>query len=141
NEWVSALTLDLRAKADVFARVDTIATPKKEWTWNVANKHIGFWSFGDGSALEPMFYREAVSGTTMTMRGRMRPCWPYADSMRYRLTWGDGTVETFDAAPSTLFSKAHTFPTYGTKTVKLEALFDTASRDPNSSTTRTMFLG
>lgn len=140
NEWVSALTLDLRAKVDVFARVDTLVTDKKEWTWNLANKHIGFWSFGDDSALQPIFYSAGVSGSTLTVRGRMRPCWPYSDQMRFRITWGDGSVETVNASPTTLFSKSHTFASAGQKTVELAALVDDAGRDPNAATTRTILL-
>lgn len=140
NEWVNAATLDLRAKADIFARVDTIFTAKREWTWNVANRSIGFWDLGDSSALDPIFFAENVSGTSATLRGRMRPCWPYTDEMRYRITWDDGSTEIVDAAPSTLFSKAHDFGSYGSKVVKLEALLDDAGRDANGSTTRSLYL-
>jgi len=140
NEWVRALTLDLRAKVDVFARVDTAVTDKKEWTWNLANKHIGFWSFGDDSALRPIFYSSGVSGTTVTMHGRMRPCWPYTDKMTYRLTWGDGSVETVSASPTALFTKSHTFATKGSKNIQLQAVSDQANRDPNATTTRTVTI-
>ena len=90
--------------------------------------------------MDPIFTVASASGTTYTMKGKMRPCWPYTQSMRYDLNWGDGSApETVNAAPGTFFTKTHTFPSYMTTySTRSTAVIDTAGRDPNRTTTRSV---
>ena len=99
-------------------------------------------SFGDGTALDPIFTAELTSNLLQTrMHGRMRPCWPYADAVTYRVTWSDGAVTTFTGSPTVLFTQDHQFASYGVKAVKLEALHDAAGRDlTGATTTRNVWL-
>ena len=140
NEFVTALTLDMRAKVDIIAKAAFFGDTVGSWSWNVADRHIGFWSFGAGTALEPIFYSGGANLGSVTMRGSMRPCWPYTDRMHYRVTWSDGASSVFDEVPSTLFSAPHTFASYGVKAIKVEALIDNADRDPNTSASRNLYL-
>jgi hypothetical protein len=129
NEFVNALTVDMRAQGDIVGQV--VAAGKQVWgrSWNVADRHLLFKKLGSSTALDPIFYREAGGAwNQVKMRGQMRPCWPYKDAIKYRVTWSDGAVTQFTGAPGALFAKEHTFAAAGVKPIKLEALEDTAGR-------------
>jgi hypothetical protein len=132
NEYVQAATLDLGVGVDVEARAGFIfAGQLGPWTWNVWSKHLAFWSFGESSALSPIFYSAGVQSDalkTANMRASMRPCWPYKDAVTYRVTWNDGAVTTHSGAPGTLLTITHPYATYGTKVVHIEAVQDAAGR-------------
>jgi hypothetical protein len=140
NEWVSAATLDLNVNIDVVAKARFLGDYKGPWSWNVWNRHLAFWSFGSGSVLDPIFYDEPGGATAATMRGKMRPCWPYDDNITYRITWNDGTTSLFTGNPDTLFSKSHEYGSWGTKIVTLEALSDAKGRSIGGSTTDSVKL-
>lgn len=137
NETVTGATLDMAVKVDVVAKAGAFGQTAGPWTWNVANQHLFFHSFGDGTALDPILTTQLSSTDYLLthMHGRMRPCWPYTDAVTYRLTWNDGAVTTFTAAPGAAFTQAHHFGGYGHKVVKLEALHDAAGRDLTGATT------
>ena len=144
NETVTGATLDMAVKVDVVAKAGAFGQTAGPWTWNVANQHLFFHSFGDGTALDPILTTQLSSTDYLLthMHGRMRPCWPYTDAITYRLTWNDGSVTTFTAAPGAVFTQDHHFGGYGHKVVKLEALHDAAGRDLTGATTeRNVFLG
>jgi hypothetical protein len=133
----------MAVKIDVVAKAGAFGQTAGPWTWNVANQHLFFHSFGDGTALDPMLTTQLSSTDYLLthMHGRMRPCWPYTDAVTYRLTWNDGAVTTFTAAPGAVFTQDHHFGGYGHKVVKLEALHDAAGRDLTGATTeRNVFL-
>lgn len=141
NELVSAATLDMSAKVDVVAKAGAFGASWGPWTWNVVDKHLLFKSFGDGSALDPIFYSEASGVTNKArMHGRMRPCVPFTDAVTYRITWSDGAVTTFTGAPTALFTQEHQFASQGLKVVKLEALSDAKGRALGGDTTRKLFF-
>ena len=81
------------------------------------------------------FYVAGASGTSYSFKGRMRPCWPYAQTMTYGIAWGDGSsLADMGYAPSTLFAREHVFPKVGvTYQVKLTAMKDAAGRVLNRS--------
>jgi hypothetical protein len=131
NETVTGLTLDMAVKVDIVAKAGAFGGTIGPWNWNVANKHLLFKSFGEGGVLDPIFTYERVPGQLLhtRMHGRMRPCWPYADAITYRITWSDGSLSNFTGSPATLFTQDHDFGTYGLKPIKLEAIRDAAGRD------------
>lgn len=137
SEVVTAGTLDMSAKIDIVAKAGAFGADIGPWSWNVVNKHLMFKSFGEGSALDPIFTSE-YSGVAKRarMHGRMRPCWPYSDAITYRITWSDGSISNFTGAPSAVFTQEHDFASYGVKPVKLEAVRDAAGRDLGGENTR-----
>jgi hypothetical protein len=139
NEWVSAATLDARLALDLRARVALFGAGK-DFAWNLADYHVGFFDLIGSSAMDPIWQVASSNGTSYTMKGRMRPCWPYTQTMRYVVDWGDGSApETVNAAPGTFFTKSHTFPSYvKTYATKSTAVVDTAGHDPNRTTTRSV---
>jgi hypothetical protein len=145
NELVTGLTLDMAVKIDIVAKAGAFGGTVGPWQWNVANKHLMFKSFGEGSILDPVLTYEKVPNQLLhtRMHGRMRPCWPYSDAITYRITWSDGSISNFTGSPTTLFTQDHDFATYGIKPIKLEAIRDAAGRDLSAggaSSTRNVYL-
>jgi hypothetical protein len=140
NEYVNALTLDGDVGIDVTAKVYVIAVVNKNWSWPVGRWHVGFWDLlpGGSSAVRPIFYRTS-SSTGATFRGRMRPCWPYTSPVQYSINWKDGTTTNFTAAPTTLFSKSHSWSGLLPLTVTLTAKKDNHGRSINKSTNASIF--
>ena len=141
-EFVTGATLDMAVKVDVVAKAGAFGATAGPWTWNVANQHLYFHSFGDGTVLDPIVTSELTSNLLETkMHGRMRPCWPYTDAVTYRVTWSDGAVSTVTGSPTALFTQDHVFSTYGVKPIAVEPLHDAAGRDLSGhSTTRKVWL-
>jgi hypothetical protein len=141
NEIVTAGTLDMAAKIDIVAKAGAFGSDIGPWTWNVVNKHLVFKTFGDSTAIDPIFTSEATGvARRARMHGRMRPCWPYADAVTYRITWSDGTFSSFTAAPGAVFTQQHDFASPGLKPIKLEALYDAAGRNLGGETTRKLYM-
>jgi hypothetical protein len=145
NETVTGLTLDMAVKVDIVAKAGAFGGTVGPWQWNVANKHLVFKSFGEGSILDPVLTYEKVPNQLLhtRMHGRMRPCWPYTDAITYRITWSDGAVTDFTGSPTALFTQDHDFSSYGIKPIKLEALYDAAGRDlsaAGAATTHSVYL-
>jgi hypothetical protein len=140
-ETVSAATLDLNVAIDVVAKAGFLGSDLGPWSWTVWEQHLAFWNLAGGSALDPIFYTETCGGGNLAiMRGRMRPCWPYQDAITYRVTWSDGAVTDFTGAPSTLFTQNHSFATYGSKPIRLDALHDAKGRELSRSVTTNVNL-
>ena len=86
NEFVSGATLDLGVGIDVVAKAGILGSNLGPWDWNVWNQHLAFW--GTGSALDPIFYGRGCGGqNAATMKVAMRPCWPYNDTVTYKMNW------------------------------------------------------
>jgi len=135
NEWVSGATLDMSVSIDVVAKAKFLGDDKGPWIWNVWNKHVAFWPIANGGALDPIFYNGPLDGSTaVTMRGKMRPCWPYNDVVSYRVLWNDGGQSNFSSHPDTLFNQGHSFGSYGWRTVRLQALSDAKGRSIGGAT-------
>jgi len=148
NEYVRALTLDASVGLDASG---TVAIANREvWEHNwplVSDLHVGFWDLypGGSSALKPIFYDTAVTTSitgkpTLTMTGRMRPCWPYGDTMTFRLDWADGTTTSLHKVPSSSWTSSHSYTYGGNYTLKLTASQDTAGRRLNKMTTHAVSL-
>lgn len=142
SELVNGATLDMAAKIDITAKAGAFGGEIGPWTWNVMNKHVWFKSFGEGSTLDPIFtYENTGVLRHVRMHGRMRPCWPYADAVTYRITWSDGSQSDFTGSPTSLFTQDHDFSQYGVKPMKLEAIRDAAGRDlSGAATTHSVYL-
>ncbi|HXU00108.1 MAG TPA: hypothetical protein VN903_03910 [Polyangia bacterium] len=138
NEYVTGATLDLGVGIDLVVGAGIFGSDLGgPWSWNLVQRHLAFW--GTGDAVDPIFYGGACGGyNTATMHARMRPCWPYSDPVTYKVTWSDGAIESFNAAPSTLLTKTHAFATYGLKSVRLDAMTDSQGRTMAGDATRTV---
>ena len=137
NEWVTGATLDLGVGIDVVARAGIFGDDLGPWDWNVLQRHLAFW--GTGDAIDPIFYGRACGGQNLaTMHVGMRPCWPYSDTVTYKMTWGDGAIENFSGSPGTLLTKTHNFSTYGLKSIRLDAVTDSKGRTMAGDATRSV---
>jgi len=140
NEYVSAATLDLGVGIDVVAKAGIFGSSLGPWDWNVWNQHLAFW--GTGSALDPIFHGRSCGGQNMaTMKVAMRPCWPYNDTVTYKMTWGDGAITNFSGHPDTLLSQAHSYAVNGQKSIRVDAVTDSKGRDMARNVTRTVNIG
>lgn len=110
NEWVEAATLDASVLVDLNASVSFFGA-NKNYSWNLLNEHVAFVDLlGHSTALDPIFYPDSAANYAANMRSEMRPCYPYGDTMHWRIDWADGSApESFDAAPHTLAARPHTF--------------------------------
>lgn len=79
-----------------------------------------------------------TSGLSQAYTAKMRPCWPYADNVNYRLAWGDNTNSTFSGVPQSLTSSSHTWSTTGPYALNLTALSDTHGRVFKRTTSRSV---
>ena len=128
NEAVSATTVDLSLDVDLVVGARFLV-PVGTWTWGLLDRHLAFWKLGGDSAIDPIFHDTSVAGGTVTMAGKMRPCWPYNDAVNYRVLWSDGTMSNFTAHPDTLNTLSHPFAAFGIKLIRLQALSDARGRN------------
>lgn len=91
--------------------------------------HIYFKDFlsGGSSALRPMIGGNTI-GPMSNLTARMRPCYPFKDTINYAAIWGDGTSSRFSAKPTTAYKMPHTYTSNGRYLVRLRALSDTSGR-------------
>jgi hypothetical protein len=66
---------------------------------------------------------------------KMRPCWPYADTVTQRLSWGDGSSTESSGAPTAWTPATHTWALPGTYGLGLTALTDSHGRRLDATTT------
>ncbi len=143
NETVAALTFDLDWRLFITARASLVGSAS-EWNnlWSTSRRHIKFWDLrsGGSTVLQPTLLGPATTlvNATTNYSSRMRPCWPYTDTVNSRFAWGDGTYSTYSAAPSTTTTRSKFWTTTGAKSVSATALSDSHGRTFNASTTRTV---
>jgi hypothetical protein len=142
NETVSALTFDLDWQLFITAQAAAFGGSPTQWNnlWSTSRRHIKFWDLVGSSAIRPILTgpSSVMQNTSATYNSRMRPCWPYGDTVNYQLAWGDSTSTSFSAAPSTLTAKSKSWSTAGTKTVALTALSDSHGRTLNATQSRSV---
>ncbi|MGE0324533.1 MAG: hypothetical protein AB7K71_21560 [Polyangiaceae bacterium] len=68
---------------------------------------------------------------------QMRPCWPYTDTMTYRIRIDGGAPFTWEHAPGSVLSLTPGFDTAGTHSVEVTALEDEHGREIGETVTRT----
>jgi hypothetical protein len=134
NEWVTGASVDMSVAADVRASAEFVGQTLGPASWNVWNSHVGFWSL-NGGVFDPMV-TATDSLLTATVKGQMRPCYPFADAVSYDVAWGDGATTTTSSSPTQLFSQSHSYSTLGTKTIRVDALTDAQGRSLGTSATR-----
>jgi hypothetical protein len=141
-ETVSALTFGLNWQIAITAKADTFLTSTwKKTLWKSDEWYIGFWDLIGSSALTPMIDGPSSVGvgTAASYKIRMRPCWPYGDTINYAMDWGDGTTTSHSGSPAppswqpVLASRVWT--TIGPKTMQLTALSDSHGRQFGTSRT------
>jgi hypothetical protein len=145
NEFVSAAALDTRFGIDLVAKASVVGSDFGPWTWNLLDRHLAFFDLGSStpsSAMAPMLNVKAnpLGSTTALANGRMRPCWPWTDKMKYRINFNDGTVEDFWESPSVMFGRTHAYASYGSKVVSVTAVVDEQGRTPGKTTTDSVYL-
>ncbi|SDD76126.1 hypothetical protein [Aquimonas voraii] len=142
-ETVQALTFDLDWQLYITGQADTFLT--SAWhrnLWTSPRWHIGFWDLlgGQGStAMSPMLSGPAVVpvGLAETFGAKMRPCWPYTDTVQYSMNWGDGSAAQPMSGPAANLTQAsHTWNSGGTPLLSLTAVGDSHGRSFNKTTTR-----
>lgn len=145
NEFVSALALDARVGIDLVAKAGLVGSSYGPWSWPLLDKHVAFYDLGPStaSAMAPMLQTKAnpLGSTTVEAKGRMRPCWPWTDKMKFRVNYNDGSLPTeFWESPATMFTQTHAYPSYGPKVVSVTAVVDTQGRTPGKTTSDNLYL-
>jgi len=142
NEYVTATALDTRFGIDLVGKASVATRDFGPWPYNLYDKHIAFYDLASSTAMAPMLNAKSnmLGSTTIVANGRMRPCWPWTDKMKYRLNYNDGSSEEFWDSPTTVFSKLHTYSTFGSKLVSLTAIVDEQGRTPGKTTNDTVYL-
>lgn len=144
NETVSALTFDLDWQLYITARASAFGSSNSWNLWNTSRRHIKFWDLlsGGSSALRPTLLGPSSTPANVltSYSSRMRPCWPYGDTVSSRFTWGDGTFTNYSAAPSTTTTRSKAWSATGTMGVQSTALSDTHGRVLNATTTRKVLV-
>lgn len=143
NETVQALTFDLDWQVYVTAQADTFLTNQWNSTlWQSPRWHIGFWDLlgGSGStAASPLLQAPTIvpAAYVQNYGVRMRPCWPYSDSMNYVVDWMDGSpLQSLTGPANTLINMPHNYLTPGFKLAKVRAVNDSHGRNINRETSR-----
>ena len=65
----------------------------------------------------------------------MRPCWPYGETVDYKLAWGDGVETPYSGGAASWVQASHVWASPGTKRLDLVALKDSHGRVFNNKTT------
>ena len=66
---------------------------------------------------------------------KMRPCWPYGETVDYKLAWGDGVETPYSGGAASWVQASHVWASPGTKRLDLVALKDSHGRVFNNKTT------
>jgi hypothetical protein len=139
QETVHALTFNLDWQLYLTAQARAFGASPTNWNlWNTPRNHLRFWDLIGSSALRPM-----ISGpsnpkvnVSQTYNAKMRPCWPYSNTVTYRFAWGDGSTTTLSGSPQTWTPSSHTWTSTGNKTMSLTSLSDSYGRSLNQATSR-----
>jgi len=141
-ETVHALTFDLDWQLFVTGQASAFNGTPKRWDdlLHSRRSHLGFWDLLGSTAMSPLLSGIATPpvGLSQAYQVRMRPCWPYADNVDYRLNWGDGTSTDFSGAASSFTAATHAWPALGTQVLRLTALRDAHGRQLNQATPRSV---
>lgn len=145
-ETVSALTFNLDWRLYLTAEARAFGASPTQWNnlWSTSRRHIRFWDLIGSSAIRPILAGPANVSVfnSNAYSVRMRPCWPYPDTVNYRVEWGDSTSTNVSGAPQTALALSKSWSTTGAKTVRAMALSDTWGRNLGSATTtRTVNVG
>jgi hypothetical protein len=139
-ETVDGLTFDLDWQVWVTAQADSFLTKEKRWKlFDIfGRRHIAFWDLIGSSALHPQLWGPATApvNTSQLYSLKMRPCWPYPDSVDYRLSWGDGVQTPYSGPAPSWVQASHVWASPGTKRLDLVALRDSHGRHLDKTTTR-----
>ena len=140
-DTVDALTFDLDWQLRVTASADTFLTnPWQKDLWKSSLWHVGFWDLlgGAGShAITPMLVGPVTvpANTTQTYGMKMRPCWPYTDTVNYSMNWGDGNTQALSGPAASVTTATHLWQNAGSPQLTLTALKDSHGRNLNKSST------
>ncbi len=143
NETVSALTFGLDWQVSLTAEAAALGGSPKKWNnlWSSARKHIKFWDLIGSSAARPILTgpTSVAKNSTAAYTAKMRPCWPYSNTVTYKVAWGDGsTTNNLTGAPQTAVGTSKAWSSAGAKSVQLTAVSDSFGRQLNQVTTRTV---
>lgn len=140
-DTVDSLTFDLDWQLRVTATADTFFTkPWQKDLWKSSLWHIGFWDLlgSPGStAMTPMMVGPATAPANIaqTYGMKMRPCWPYTDTVKYSMNWGDGSTQALSGPAASVTVTTHLWQNPGSPQLTLTALSDSHGRSLNESST------
>lgn len=142
-ETVDALTLDLDWQLYVTGEAALLNTTPDVWDnlWNTGRRHIAFWDLIGSEAAQPVIVGPATaqSNVLQAYGAKMRPCWPYSETVDYQFNWGDGTTTALSGAPQSQPMTNHAWSPVGARAVTLTPLRDGHGRKLDSlSSTRTI---
>ena len=139
---MSALTFNLDWQVALTAQAAALGGSPKKWDnlWSSTRRHIKFWDIIGSSAAQPILTgpKGVMLGNASSFSAKMRPCWPYGNTINYQLAWGDGTLTNVSGAPQTAVSASKSWSTTGLKTVQLTARSDSFGRQLDQSTSKTV---
>jgi len=142
SETVRALTFDLDWQLFITAQAAAFGGQPKKWDnlWSTNRSHLRFWDLIGSEALRPMLSGPEVvtAGVLESYAGKMRPCWPYGDTVTYQLDWGDGSTFGFHAPPQSWTGTLYSWSQPRVVGIGLTAQRDDHGRVFNASTTRTV---
>lgn len=140
-ETVDALTFGLDWQIKVVGEASALGSSAKKFNvWSSPRNYIGFWDLIGSDAIQPMLVAGSSVPASSAQRydAKMRPCWPYTNTVNYRLEWGDGTSTSLSGPPQSFASTNRTWTTQGAKALRLTALSDSHGRQLNQATSRTI---
>jgi hypothetical protein len=132
NEQVDARTFDLDWQVHLTAQAAAFGKTPTKWNdlWHTNRMHIGFWNLLNTSSMQPIFRGPTapVVGVAQPYTAMMRSCWPYLDSVNYKLTCSDNSTQTKTGAPKTTTTINKTFSAPGSYSLDLTAQSDVHGR-------------
>lgn len=145
NEFVNATMLEARGGVDLIGKAGFVGSDYGPWTYGLVDKHLAFYDLAPGgsSAASALVDLSApmLGGTSVEAKVKMRSCWPWDDSMTYRLDWTDGSAtELVSGNPDVAASKTHAYATYGSKTVTATPVVDAKGRGPGKAGSDSIWL-
>jgi hypothetical protein len=143
-ETVDALTFDLDWQMKVVGQASLLGDATNPWyIYTSPRWHIDFWDLIGSDAIRPMLVGPASVPVNSSQRydTKMRPCWPYSETVDYRLDWGDGTSASLSGAPISFVSANKSWPVAGPENVAATALRDAHGRQFDKATDRTIQVG
>lgn len=145
-ETVSALTFNLDWQVFLTAEARAFGASPTQWNnlWSTPRRLIRFWDLIGSSAIRPILAGPSNVSVfnTNAYSVRMRPCWPYSNTVNYQVNWGDSTSSSVSGAPQTAVALSKSWSTIGPRTVSATALTDSWGRNLGSATTtRTVNVG
>ncbi len=151
NEFVSAMSFEADAGFDITAEADLLGLFDWSDSWEIYRRHIYFdqTALGGVSSAAPIVWTEAYAGDInsiatkpyyRTIKFQMRPCWPYTNTITYRIRVDGGNAITRKRAPGSAYALNVGFDAPGNHTVEVTAIEDSHGREIGEKVTRNFYI-